>query len=448
MAQRYLQHIAGTLDASGNAQGQNAIASERMANWTEIAIAATLPATSASAQWTIYIGVGVTNLVHNIGTGLGTFIRTGPFILAPGETLIVVITGGNPGDSLIGTLFGVQGLDPTQLYASTPTGTQVSIAGGTVTATITQPLGVGITGANSVNIQSQSATLNVAFPSPQQVTINSGTVNATITGTPNINIQSQSVNLNTQQPQQSLGNFTVPGPNGNNNSGNISVPTGTHAIGLTVDANALSSLSVQGVTSGINYISLIGSQGFPLTGYFISPVLSVLDTQVKVTGTTNATWAPGPTVVRMVAILDAEGVFIFDNVTEPAAVKLISVGGNPYATAGAIGQQDVLAVGIPLEKNSGVGQQGTWSSSQITIPAGNGVTTTLIAANTARRGLIVFCAASTGIVNIQRHTGAANIISMPVQSYWEMPSPITTEQLDFFTNQANTGGVMIVTELT
>lgn len=321
------------------------------------------------------------------------------------------------------------------------------INSGTINATITG--NVGITGTVNTNISSQSANVNVQFPSPQQVTINSGTVNATISGTPNINIQSQSVNLNTQQPQTSLGSFTVPS-NGSNNSGNLNVPTGTHAIGILVDSGGLSQLIVTGVTSGIKYINLSDQpppNEISVTGYFVSPVLSVVDTQVVVTGSCRAT--QGPTVVRSVAILDAEGVFIFDNSREPAATFATDSSGTYTGTVDGSGQPLAtlpIVSTIPFLKTGG--QQGQWASTSISPPAAATTAFQILAANIARRGCLINAFINTGQISILLASGQPRIVTLPVTGYWEMPSPINSGIVEGFTEIASVGGAVIATEIT
>lgn len=287
---------------------------------------------------------------------------------------------------------------------------------------------------SSVVVQSGS----VSITGTPSVTIASGTVS--ISGTANINISSQSVTVNTNQPQTSLGNFVVPA-NGSNNAV-YTLPAGCHAVGILVSSGALLSLSVAGITSGINYIGLTGIQSDQLTGYFVSPVLSVLDTQIRITGTTAATG--GPTTVYAVAILDAEGVYVFDNRRQPVGTFLTDSGSN------VINAANPLPAAPPLASAGGVGQQGTWTSSNVAASGVQNTPTSLLVANTNRRGVIIFSLMLGGPARIQINSAANTsiIVDLPSGAYWEMPSPVYTGQIWFNEPNAGQTGSVRVTELT
>lgn len=298
----------------------------------------------------------------------------------------------------------------------------VQVLGGSVS--ITGIATVTISGTPNVSI---SGTPNVNVANTPSVTISSGTVS--ISGTANINIAAQGVNLNTQQPQTSLGNFTV--PNAGTNNVTYSVPAGTHAVGILVDNvnGGLQTLQVQGVTSGITYILLqapafvgVGGQ---LIGFFISPVLSVLDTQVKITGICSASGVPvGPTKVYAVAILDAEGVFVYNNTGEPTAFYITDRGGNVLGTNAFTGGAQDPANSLPVVVASA--KQTGYSASSVG-PANN-TPTTLLAANIARKGVTIYNNGVGGSgmfiygnTAVTAGSGGNAFVRIPVGGYYELP---------------------------
>lgn len=278
-----------------------------------------------------------------------------------------VSIGNTPSVTISGTPTVVLGGGVATIGSISAIGSTVTVAGtvsigntpsvsitGTPTVNIGNSPTVSISGTPNVNIASQSGNLSIVFAATQNVniantpavTISSGSVS--ITGTPNININSQSVNLNTQQPQTSLGNFAVAAGPANNNA-IYNVPTGCHSIGFMVTHNnfGINQLTVRGQTSGTIYFNVARSPtGGDLFGYFVCPVLSVLDTQVQVTAYTVG--GEGPETVYSVAILDAEGVFIFNNQGEPAATYITDSTGNPLGTAAYAGAQQLMQASLPV----------------------------------------------------------------------------------------------------
>lgn len=402
MATRYLADISGTL----NATGAGFAATNPETSWIKAVITAHAPA-SPAAQWVIGIGTQTGVIIRPLAFGFGQSVSCGPYLLAPGETLVASIVNGGSADNVTGSLFGLQDVDPSNVTMDTAVGSasSVLISGGTVTVTVSGNVPVTITGTPTVNIGNVPAVTISGTPS---VTVTSGTINignvpavtvssgtiaisgtvnvsitgtntvilgggsasigsisaigstvtvagtinigntpavtisgtpnvnissgtVSITGTPNINIQSQSVNLNTQQPQTLLGNFVVPN-NGSNNA-TYNLPSGTHAVGIVVGGSGvLSTLKIVGVTTGIAYINLVGLSGNEIgPGYYVGPVLSILDTQVQITGVSPV--GGGSTTVYSVAILDAEAVFVFDNGKEPVATILVDQTGAPLVAA-------------------------------------------------------------------------------------------------------------------
>lgn len=334
---------------------------------------------------------------------------------------------------------------------------QVNIVGGTVSISGTAT--VSIVGTPTVQV---AGTPTVNIGNTPSVTIASGTVS--ISGTPSINIQSQSVNLNTQQPQTSLGAFTV--PNAGTNNATYNVPAGTHVIAVLVDTGngGLNSLAVQGVQSGVNYISLsapafVGSGG-QLIGLFMSPVLSALDTQVKVTGTCSATGVPiGPTVVRSVAILDSQGVFVYNNTGEPTALFLTDQQGNLLGTnqyqngllnspAGGVGGP--IVKGLPVVVAAPNARTGYTATS---FSPANNTPTQILASNTARRLVTLYVTGSGGTgyfvygnATITAGSGSNAFVKIPDGGYFELPRmpDIYSDKLSIQSTDLASGGLAVV----
>jgi hypothetical protein len=165
MASRYLADVSGQLNASG----AGFATSEHMLIWTKAIVTAQAP-NSPNAAWTVGIGMNTGAIYHQLAFGIGANISCGPYTLAPGEALVVSITGGGASDTIRASLFGLQDVDPNAVGMDTAVGSSSSvlISGGNVTATISGTVPVAITGTPTVNI--------------------SGTVPVSISGTPTVNI--------------------------------------------------------------------------------------------------------------------------------------------------------------------------------------------------------------------------------------------------------------------
>lgn len=244
----------------------------------------------------------------------------------------------------------------------------------------------------------------------------------------------------TVQLQDNLGSFVVP-LNGSNNSGSVALVAGTNAVALLVGSSGLNTLQVQGVQTGQNYLNLTASgMGAGLAGYFVSAVISAIDTQVKVTGTTGA--AQGPTTVWMAGLHGVQAVFVFDNQREPAAAVITDTSGNPLGGSLFAGGQQPPANSLPVVPAV---PTGTWTKTVVAVP--NSGTATLLAANASRRGVVIDANQGSGVIGVGLDTSNA-IVFLPVNGYWEMPSPITTAQLVILTTAVGQGGNIIVYEIT
>lgn len=156
---------------------------------------------------------------------------------------------------------------------------------------------VGVTGTVQVNLASQSGTINVQFPSTQNVnilntpavTISSGTV--AITGTPNINIQSQSVVVNVALPWTSVGTKTTVGT-GSENFTTSAVPAGTQTLGILVEAgHFITQLVVSGVTSSAFYLDSTTAApfgGIGRAGWITIPINASRDSTYVITWGTSS----------------------------------------------------------------------------------------------------------------------------------------------------------------
>jgi hypothetical protein len=142
VASRLLSDVQATLAADGT----GTLKTDAAVTWNKVTIAVAATA-SVSIVWTAAIGVGGA-VAHKVGFGIGPSLVAGPFVLAPGEQLLLVITGGVANDTIAGTIFGVQGINPDALTADTIFGPTV----GSVTSIAPQKsLGtvVAVTGAGT-----------------------------------------------------------------------------------------------------------------------------------------------------------------------------------------------------------------------------------------------------------------------------------------------------------
>lgn len=336
--------------------------------------------------------------------------------------------------SIIGDVSGTEYVPSSQqtFFAPTTILTGITPTDANIAVTLAGPYSCQLFWLGLVNV---AGTVNignvpsVSISGTPNVNIASGTVN--IGNTPNITISGQTVTVGVNQPQTSEGSFTV--PNNGNNTKNVTPPAGTHALGLTVDAGGLLTLLVTGTTSGTNYLNLQKGAAY-LQGAFVAPIFNAIDATFTVKGITDP--GSGPTVVRIADLSPAEAVFIFDNQQEPAAVELINelTSSRSARPAG----QSMIAV-IPEIPT------GTWTKTVVAVPASG--TFTLLAANSARRGVVIDANQGSGIIGVGLDTSNA-FVFLPVNGYYDMPSPITTAQLVGLTTAAGQGGNIIVYEIT
>lgn len=108
------------MDLAGVVDGTGACIIEQAGppSWSKVTIAANAPS-SAAAQWKIGIGKNG-KIIHLLSFGAGPTCGAGPYTLAPGESIVIIVSGGASGDQINGTMYGVQELDPTKLTMDTP----------------------------------------------------------------------------------------------------------------------------------------------------------------------------------------------------------------------------------------------------------------------------------------------------------------------------------------
>lgn len=324
---------------------------------------------ASSPDWQIQAGAGGLPLAF----GAGQRVTIGPVLMDPGEQIVITVTGADPGALIVGQWLGFQ--------ADTAAELLVALSALAAPGKTEQPI--------------------------------------------------------VSSPQTLLGSMTV--PNAGTNTAIYPVKAGTHAIGVLVDNNngGLASLTVQGGQSGINYIALqapafVGSGG-QLKGLFISPILSALDTTVKIVGTCSATGVPiGPTNVYTVGILDAEGVFIYDNVGEPAAFYLTDQLGDILGSAGfsngllnaGTGPGGAIVNGLPVTVTAPNVRLG------VTVTAftpANNTPVQILAQNLARRAVTMLMTGAGGTgysiyPNLTASSGSTgnSFMRIPTGGYYEL----------------------------
>jgi len=124
-------------------------------------------------------------------------------------------------------------------------------------------------------------------------------------------------------PQVNLGQIVLAANASSNKSFNV--PTGTHAIGILVQSGSLKQLQVIGGNSGGPYLSLppAGVSAANFQGPFMCAFFSAIDASVNVVVAAGA----GGATVDVVAIMDAQAQFVFDNISESTAVSLVGGAG-------------------------------------------------------------------------------------------------------------------------
>lgn len=220
------------------ANGAGVIASDPVTTWCKATVALQC-ANSPNAAWTIGIGknTGGANppLPHKMGFGVGGSVVAGPFILSPGEQIMASVVGGAANDTVAGSIFGVQGIDPSSLDADTPTGA-------VVTTQITGNVAVG-------NFPNQYPVLNVGGTQLQ-------------TNSPPTQLAAGSVGAGLQST------VTVP------------VQTGCHALGILVsNANTVIS-SVKGHQTGVPYPFTGGAFGSTQT--YLALIVGASDSSIDI----------------------------------------------------------------------------------------------------------------------------------------------------------------------
>lgn len=197
-----------------------------------------------------------------------------------------------------------------------------NITNATISVTQSGTWNINATISNSTIAVTQSGTWNVGING--NVTIGNIIAGTVTFSNSQINVQNVPATLlNTNSIQVSEGTLVV-AANGNNNA-NFNVPPGCHTIGIVVEnAASIKQLIVTGVQSGTVYLSLppFNSTVSSLQGYFVAPILSAIDTQVNI----NAASIGGATL-GVVAILDTEATYVFNNVSQPSNVILVSSAG-------------------------------------------------------------------------------------------------------------------------
>lgn len=160
--------ISGTVGADGTCY----IWSQRFTQWSIVNVFAQV--SEGTCGWTIYSSAtNVPGAGTPLGDAVGGSVQQSGIIMAPNEFILVQVTGATAGAQVLGTIFGVQNVDLTDLPAvpsSPASGTQLS---GTVQAEITGG-SVGISG----NVPVYNASETVLESRPTYTTV---TGSATIT---------------------------------------------------------------------------------------------------------------------------------------------------------------------------------------------------------------------------------------------------------------------------
>jgi hypothetical protein len=121
------------------------------------------------------------------------------------------------------------------------------------------------------------------------------------------------------QPQEALPAITHQGPG--NWTDSISLPQGTHSLGLTYDNGHLVLIEVQGVTTGCIYLG--SNPRMPGSVPFVVPIFSAWDKQVHLFTQMDAAeqFTVWPT-----AILDAEAFYLASQGLQPQQVDILTSG--------------------------------------------------------------------------------------------------------------------------
>lgn len=159
---RVLAGFSGTLDANGNAQGSHILTCQRMPQVSIVSIVGQ-SIISPNAVWTLYISSSNTGGTY-IGSAVGGSMQGGPWVLLQNEMILVQINGGTPGDSITGSIIGIQGVDANHLPPITQSSLMTGVAvTGTISANVTGgPVGVTDAGLASSLTKALSQLLPVA----------------------------------------------------------------------------------------------------------------------------------------------------------------------------------------------------------------------------------------------------------------------------------------------
>jgi hypothetical protein len=132
-------------------------------------------------------------------------------------------------------------------------------------------------------------------------------------------------------PQRNLGQIVL-AANANASKG-FKVDTGTHAIGILVASGSLKQLQITGGNTGAPYLVLPppGVTAASFQGPFMSAFFSAVDASVNVFAVAGS---PGATV-DVVAILNPQAQFVFDNVSQPTAVSVVGGAGTALGDVSA-----------------------------------------------------------------------------------------------------------------
>lgn len=345
MSQRLLFDIGDTVPASGTLiLGGGAGARQPASSWSFAIITGTL--STGTANWLVQIvrSQGAAGTV--VGQAASTAgLQAGPYLLGPGELLQIQCTGATAGAGVVGSVYGLQGLDPNSLppVSAVPTVSQ------NVNSTITGPVSIG----GNVPV--------INPPGGQLLTYNA--------------------------QRASVTNWQIP-LTGANATQVVALDPGCRSLAFTFaggtgggSATNLGSIQVIGNNTGIDYAYLLtGPQpanvGTNPTAMLYVEVIYAQDTSVNVIVGTTA--AAGNAKVTITEIFDDE--VVTPNNQQPAQVVITARNGSQTVAVDSVyaGLATVLRGAAPpwMSPISTV-------SGDVTLAAGG--TISLIAAVTARQ---------------------------------------------------------------